>query len=153
MRRSDAAILWFGLGILVAALLSQMGCAHAPKFQPREGQEIAVHIAWVEVYGRADRPPLVRWMEGDALNCTDTASGRPGFYTPGIGCKGGRTLSPFAVAVAWVGDETSFADSALNHELRHVALLRDMVIGDHHSRPDFFPLVDIANHAVRAAGR
>lgn len=139
--------------VLLAGLLAS--CATVQQFRPREGQEVAAHIIWVETYGRRERPPLVRWVEGDALDCTDPNSGRPGFYTPGLGCREGRTLSPLGVACAWRGDERSFAETTMAHEYMHALQLLDGIVDPHHKRPEWQEggVVDQANLNLIKAGR
>src|SRR5688572_10763689 len=84
------------------------------QFQPKPGQDEAVRIVWVDVMGRPDKPPAVRWIEGDALNRT-TSSGGPGFLTPLQACVQGFTVSLWHVDVAaWPG--MLFSESALPHE-------------------------------------
>ena len=102
------------------------------QFQPKPGQDEAVRIVWVDVMGRPDKPPAVRWIEGDALNCT-TSSGGPGFLTPLQACVQGFTVSLWHVDVAaWPG--MLFSESALPHEFLHVAKLRDNM---NHAGPDW----------------
>lgn len=156
--RFNRRLAWGGIifivGLVLGALLG--GCAHFGTLAPRTGQEQAVYIIWVEAYGRTDRPPLVRWIEGSALDCTDPQSGKAGFpqFTEQgeATCREGLTMSPLEVMVAWHG-ELSFSETALAHELLHAALIRRGIFLDHHQRPDFFPAVDAANELVRAAGR
>lgn len=141
----------FAFGLVLAFLLSS--CATAPKNR-REGEAAAAWIIW-QFYGRTDTPPLVHWVEGKALNCTDPNNGRPGFYAPGIGCRGGATYTPWDVWVAWVGDETSIAETTMGHEFWHVVDLREGRLDPHHLGPAWQEggLVDQANAAVAAAGR
>lgn len=165
MRRrlsGTAAVLLFAIGLCLAACFA--GCATFGRATaPRVGQEQAVDIVWHEVYGRTDRPPLIRWKEGGELSCTDSQSGKPGFpvldIDPGnpdgevVGhCREGFTWSPLEVLVAWHG-ELSFSETALAHELLHVALLRRGIFLGHHRRPDFQPAIDRANAALIEAGR
>jgi hypothetical protein len=157
---------WRILGPVCWALLFWLaGCATVGlPTAPRTGQEQAVHIVWVESYGRTDRPPLIRWQEGAALSCTDPVSGKPGFpvalaYADEAGghvaCREGDTWSPIEVIVAWHG-EPSFSETALAHELLHAAKLREGDFRDQHRLPAslaFFAAVDAANAALVAAGR
>jgi hypothetical protein len=143
-------------------LLATYGCASLPSTPlppgPAAGEEQAVHIAWVEVYGRKDRPPLVRWVQGAQLVCTDPNSGKGGFWIPdpdeGVVCREGLTMSYLECFVAWHG-EASFAETALAHELLHVAQARGGVFDPRHKRPEWQPggLLERANAAIREAGR
>jgi hypothetical protein len=150
------------IGYLAWVLLLWLtGCAAGlGSFRPRVGQEQAVHVVWAEAFGRTDRPPLVRWLEGSALVCDCVEDGQRGFYIPAADegkpqfqCRTGFTWSPLEVLVAWHGEE-SFALTALAHELLHAALLREGVVFErHHDRPDFFPRIDAANQRIIEAGR
>lgn len=126
------------------------------------GEEQAVYIVWHEVYGRNDRPPIVRWKVGKELDCTDPKSGKPGFHFVDLDpsvievegpvvCREGDTWSPLEILVAWHG-ELSFSETALAHELEHAELLRRGIILGHHDRPDFFTRIDSANAALIKAG-
>jgi len=146
-------------------LFMQWGCASSGlgvPVAPRSGQEQAVWLIWSS-YGRTDTPPLVRWVEGKALSCTDPDSNKRGFPQPAYGghldepvvmvCHEGFTWSPLEVVVSWHGED-SFADTALAHEMEHAELLRrGFILEIHHDRPDFFSRIDAANEAVRKAGR
>lgn len=170
-----------GLIAFVAALLFMCvlhGCATMGTPLPmgvRNGAEQAVHIVWAETYGRLDRPPLVRWVQGKALSCTDPASGRPGFLQAELGddlteparavCHEGFTWSPTEVLVAY-HDERSFSETALAHELMHALMLRQFQVDPHHRGPEWKALeecvegapplcgiVDLANRKLIEAGR
>jgi hypothetical protein len=153
---------WLMLGMV---LMLTFGCAtQGPPPPPvRDGQEQAVWIVWHEVYGRSDRPPIVRWKQGTDLVCTDRDSGKAGFwivdYDPGSPdnairtvCREGWTWSPLDLTAAWHG-ELSFAQTVLAHELEHAELLRRGIFHGHHDRPDFFTRIDAANAALVQAGR
>lgn len=140
-RACSLALSLFALGVILGILCS--GCAAlGMKGEPqrREGQEVAAWIIHHDVYGRRDRPPVIRWHEGAALNCTDEASGRPGMSFIGLPCREGRTFTPFDVHVAW-HDGDFFSTTALAHEMMHVVLLRDArgkLPGDPgHDEPEF----------------
>lgn len=144
------SVLWFALGMLLAATLS--GCATLKQYKPKDGSEQAVWIIW-RSYGRTDHPPLIRWKEGDALNCEDPNSGKPGFKTI-VGCREGFTWTPFDVWVAWHG-EASFSETALAHELMHSAQLREGIVDPLHKTQAFQPggAVDRANGLLLEAGK
>jgi len=159
MRGAGFRAFWVLVGLW---LLSIFGCATlpGPLPQPRVGQEQAVWIIWTS-YGRTDTPPLVRWVEGAALSCTDPDSGKPGFPQVEPGgldqplkqvCHEGQTWSPLEVLVSWHG-ELSFSETALAHEMAHADLLRRGVWEGHHDRPDFYTRIEAANKLVREAGR
>jgi hypothetical protein len=160
LKATAVGLVVFLLGLGLGVFLSS--CASTTTAQ-RVGQEQAVWIVWHDVYGRQDRPPLVRWVEGDALDCINPKNQRPGFtivdadLTTGespIRCRGGLTWSPFEVRIAWVGDEVSIAETTLAHEFLHAKLLRlGFWLENHHERPDFYPTVEAANAAVIQAGR
>lgn len=149
------------VGIMAAILgLLLGGCATSTPLPASriDGEAVAVSIAW-RIYGRTDTPPLVRWRQGDQLDCTDPNSGKAGFSIPdpdeGTVCREGLTMSFLECWVAWHG-EASFADTALAHELAHVALSRRWIFDTRHTRNEWWGdggLVDIANGAIREAGR
>lgn len=164
-----ARAAWCFVGAL---LLLSFGCAQAtplPTPQLRDGAEQAVHIIWAEVYGRMDRPPRVRWVQGKALSCTDPNSGRPGF--PQFDeearpvCREGLTMSPLECMVAYRPDDLSFSTTTLAHELQHVLQARQFRADPQHYGPEWkaieecgagAPLgcgiVDLANRAIVGAG-
>jgi hypothetical protein len=168
-----ASTLAFALGVLMAALFFA-GCATMgstlPRVGPRVGQEQAVHIAWVEVFGRTDRPPVIRWVEPSQQTCTDPNSGKGGF--PQLNskaeaiCREGITLSPLECVASWHG-ELSIGETVADHEMWHVALLRMGIVDEDHARDDWRSveecatptasptcgIVDRANRAVIEAGR
>lgn len=146
-------------GLLMGIFLH--GCATGSvAMQP--GQEKAVWIVWVQVYGRPDAPPAIKWVTD--LPCTDKASDRPGFYVipspedltdddrdHGT-CREGFTYRWDQVSVALhPGDKPS--TTVMAHELLHAALWRQGIVFGHHRRPDFYPLIDEANAALSAAGQ
>lgn len=135
-------------------LLSLFGCATVPATPIRDGEAQAVAIAW-RVYGRSDLPPVVRWKQGSQLTCTDPNSGKAGFHIPdpdeGTVCREGLTMSFMECWVAWHG-EASFADTALPHELLHVAQARRMFFDPHHESSDWSTLLPVAGQAIRDAG-
>jgi hypothetical protein len=169
---------WRILGPVCWVLLHWLGCATGGAPLPtgvRAGEEQAVHIIWSEVYGRTDRPPLVRWIQGAALSCIDPASDKPGFpqwdFPAGLdqaavqACHEGYTWSPLEVLVSWHG-EASFSDTALAHELWHAADLRRFRSDAKHVGPEWVRIeechegappecgiVDRANREVVRAGR
>jgi hypothetical protein len=168
-----ACTLAFALGVLMAALFFS-GCASVgstlPRVGPRVGQEQAVHIAWVEVFGRTDRPPVIRWVEPSQQTCADQNSGKGGFHQLNSSgkavCREGITLSPLECVASWHG-ELSFAETVMLHEMWHVALLRMGIVDEDHARDDWRSLdecavstasttcgiVDRGNRAVIEAGR
>lgn len=103
---------------------------------PRAAEAVA--FVWRGL-GRTDPPPTVKWVEGYELNCTDAVSGDPGFMTP-IGCRGGYTLSPLTVSVAWLGPDRPYSYTALTHEFLHAAQARDGIFDPAHQRPEWTPL-------------
>lgn len=137
------------------AFLLFLGCATVGEVRHMDGQEQAVYVIWKEVYGRNDRPPLIRWMTGKQLVCTDPTSGKPGFWIPNSSgpweCREGLTMSPLECMVAYHG-ETTFSETALAHELMHVKQARELVFDSEHTRPEW-SLVAVANQAVLEAGR
>jgi hypothetical protein len=130
------AVLLFAAGCILGIAFA--GCAwlgmRGQAFQvPDEAQ--AVWITWHDVYHRNDRPPRIRWVTGDALNCTQHPSGISGFKTA-VGCRGGFTLSPLEVSVALHPDEP-LSDTPLAHELMHALEAREGVFDPDHSTPQF----------------
>jgi hypothetical protein len=154
VKRALATVAW-------VLLLWLSGCATTQLPEAvRDGEAQAVAIAW-RMYGRTDLPPLVRWKQGEALSCTDPNSGARGFPVFLLedgeakpGCREGYTMSPYSCDVAWHG-ELSFSETALAHELLHVAHLRQGIFDGDHKRPEWQPggLLDQANAAIREAGR
>lgn len=130
-------------------LLSLFGCATVPVVPVRDGEAQAVALAW-RIYGRSDLPPVVRWKQGADLTCVDSSSGKPGFETA-IGCREGWTFSWRECVVSWHG-EASFADTALAHELLHVAQARRLFFDPHHESSDWVTLLPVAEAAIREAG-
>lgn len=121
--------------IIVGVLIGAFGCATTGTgvpIDPRAGDAQAIDIIWHEVYGRTDRPPLVRWVRKPDLPCTDETSGKPGFVIPDtdengnlvVHCREGFTWSPLEILVADHG-ELSMGETAAPHELWHVVLLRE----------------------------
>lgn len=150
--------------LFASVLFCSSGCATLgpPPPAPTDGREQAASIIW-QSYGRTDTLPLIRWVTGKALVCTDPNSGKGGFWIidvdpgkpddPGfVVCREGFTWSSLELLAAYHG-ETSTADTVLAHELRHVDLLRRDIWKGHHERPDFYPSIDGANQKVREAGR
>jgi hypothetical protein len=146
--------------VFAALLLCSNGCATASQPLPagvRDGEAKAVTIVW-RVYGRTDVPPVVRWKQGAALDCTDPNSGRPGFPVwlvedgePRPGCREGFTMSFLECSVAWhEGD--SFSSTAMAHELLHVAQARVGVLDSNHRRPEWQTLLPRALEALQEAG-
>lgn len=153
MKRALGAVAWL-------LLLWLAGCATSSPLPPavRDGEAQAVSIVW-RVYGRTDTPPLIRWRQGDQLDCVDPNSGARGFTIPtldeGVVCREGLTMSFLECWVAW-HDGDSFSDTALAHELGHVAQARSGIFDARHSRDEWWGpggLVDQANAALRVAGR
>lgn len=152
------------VALMAAFLLCSGGCATLgpPPPAPTDGREQAASIIW-QSYGRTDVLPLIRWVTGKALVCTDKDSGKTGFWIieidpgnpadPGIVvCREGFTWSPLELLAAYHGEQ-SIADTVLSHELKHVDLLRRGILLGHHELPEFYPAVDVANQKVREAGR
>jgi len=139
--------------VMAALLLCSHGCATGgplPTPGLRDGSEKAAAIIW-HVYGRTDLPPVIHWVQGKDLTCTDPDSGEPGF--PQMNEKGepvcheGLTLTPWSCYVAWTG-QPSFSDTALAHELLHVAQFRAGILDPRHERPEWTLLVPRANAAL-----
>ena len=155
------ALVWLAIG---ATFLFCYGCATGGSLTPvSPGQGQAEWIVW-HVYNRTDTPPLVRWMSGDQLTCVDPASNKPGFVIldPSIddptssgpaltACREGMTWSPTEVFVAWHG-ELSFSETALAHEMRHAAMLRDGILDPAHVRDDWKPLEDCKPDSAPTCG-
>lgn len=117
--------------------------------------DTATGIVWHDVYGRRDRAPVVRIVQGDALDCTDPISGTPGFRVllyDGYGCRNGYTLTPDQVSVSWTGQ--AWSATALAHELMHAAHGRDGIADPLHKRAEWGPggAVDAANARLRDKG-
>jgi hypothetical protein len=112
------------------------------QFAIKPGQEQAVRLVWNGTYGRSDRAPAVRWIEGDKLTCTDPNSEKPGFPTPS-GCREGMTALPMEVSVAWTGQAT-FSGTTLAHELLHALQFRTGIIDPNHRTEGFRPLAECA---------
>ena len=137
-RVCSLALSLFALGVILGILCSS--CASLGlKGEPMvvADAEQAVWIAWHDVFKRRDRPPRIRWVTGDALNCTQHPSGITGFKTP-AGCRGGFTLSPLEVSVALHPDE-QLSDTPLVHELLHALQAREGIYDPDHQRPGFQP--------------
>jgi hypothetical protein len=150
--------------VVVAGFLFFSGCATIgpPLPAPTDGSEQAASIIW-KAYGRTDALPLIRWVRGKALVCTDPNSGKGGFWIVDVDpdkpndvgivvCREGFTWSPLEVLCADHG-ELSFSEKVLAHELKHVDLLRRGIFKNHHQLPEFYRDVDAANQRVLEAGR
>lgn len=148
------------LGLLAWGLLFWLtGCATMGSTNPvfdREGE--ALELIW-KTYGRTDSPPIVRWVTGSDLDCIDPNSGKQGFtvFEPDdsgehpIRCREGYTMHFDWFLAAYHG-ERSIADTAVCHEMKHVALVREGVYVGHHKRDDFYPDIEKADARLRAAG-
>ena len=135
-----------GSAPLVALLLSGCGVDPAGLSMRIPRQDEAVRVIWVDAYRRGEEPPAINWVTGEALNCTQPESGRPGFYAltiDGYRCLGGVTYVPTEVAVAWSAEST-FCTSTLAHEFKHAAHAWDGVFDPRHERADWaeVPLVN-----------
>lgn len=157
-------------GILLGAFLHGCGYTGEPLPTPgmRDGEGAATHIVWHEVYGRMDRPPKVRWIQGARLSCTDPISGKLGFpqfndKAEAI-CREGLTMSPLEVMAAYHG-EKSLSDTVMAHELMHALQARKFEYDPEHNGPEWktveecgaftMPgcgLVDLANRRMAEAG-
>ena len=144
---------------------SLAGCWRNGQPTTKPNQDRAVAIVWQDVFLRGDGAPVVRWVEGHDLTCTDPGSGRPGFPTPN-GCREGLTMLPTEVQVAW-RDDDSFSTTTLAHELLHAFHLRLGIMDPQHETPGFAPkdrcpgppsppqdlcgILEVANSALAAA--
>jgi hypothetical protein len=121
--------------------------------QDLPGLREATALIW-KSYGRTDKPPRVRIVQGEDLTCTDPVSGRPGFaviLTSGAGCREWFTISPLEVSVAY---RLPWSDSALAHELEHVRQWRALhVVDPGHLRAEWTTDVPAANALLREQGR
>ncbi len=137
-RLFDILIAFVTVSLAIGAVLMTPGCAtlgvrgHTVD-HPRAAEAVA--FVW-HAYGRTDAPPRVLWVEGGDLNCTDSVSGDPGFVTP-LGCRGGYTLTPLEVSVAWLGPDRPYSTLALAHELLHAAQGRRGIADPAHRRPEW----------------
>lgn len=145
------------LGACVALALL-VGCGivggrvDGPGTETHPGLREATALVWT-AYGRTDPPPRVRIMEGDDLTCADPISGKRGFpvlLTSGMGCREGYTISPFESSVSWHGEP--WHETALAHELEHVAQGRRGIVDPGHLRIEWSTDVPAANGLLLARG-
>jgi|GEM_PF-3605279 len=118
------AFVFFAGCAAVEPVLQDVGVRGA-ELTDAPGLAAAVADVWTG-YSRTDTPPRVLLVTGPDLTCTDPSSRNPGFavlLASGPACREGYTLLPFAVSVAYHGQPWS--QSALAHELEHVALIRN----------------------------
>lgn len=112
---------------ILCLLLS--GCFVAPgSAEPVPRQEEAVRIAW-SFYGSPKAPPQVLWVRAPELNCYPDEAGvfwgwmSANANSPEPECVGGLTsLDARASRVAYHTDGMSLRETALKHELYHMAL-------------------------------
>lgn len=157
MKRLAALVFYFPLcGLLSSA------CATFPVLPPREGEGLAVWIAWHNVYGRTDAPAKIRWIRGKNLSCIDPVSGKPGFPQwdvdqilikgPEPACREGLCDSPLEVFVADHGE--AFSETAMCHELYHAAQARDLIFDPFHKGSGWQPggAVELCNARLQERG-
>jgi len=119
--------------------------------QELPGLREATALVWT-AYGRTDKPPRVRIVQADELTCTDPVSGMPGFpvlLTTGPGCREGFTISPLETSVAY---RQPWSDSALAHELMHVAQGRRGIVDPGHLRIEWSTDVPAVRGLLQARG-
>lgn len=133
VRRALVACWVVGWTLVLLSVFA--GCYLPPgEFGDKDGQDDAVPLVMAR-YG-SDARPHVAWAEGVDLDCTVPSNGKLGFSTPD-GCMEGWTWNPLYVSVAWrPGDR--MADTALPHELAHLALLRKRKVDREHRRPGWW---------------
>ena len=141
--------------LLLAAVA---GCASLGIGLGAQGPEVTVSLnavvadAW-KALGRTDQPPEVKIVAGAQLSCTDPVSGHPGFpvaMLTGMSCREGYTVTPWFTVVA---ERTPWSESALVHELEHVAQLRSGVVDPEHTRAEWTTVVPAVNARLAAEGR
>ena len=114
----------------LAAVVALAGCYFPPGWddpKPRQDEAVALVLG---IYGSGGAHPDIEWAEGGNLDCTVTSNGKRGFTTP-RGCLEGWTWLPWETSVAYrEGDR--FSDTALAHELQHVAQLRRFRLDPEH---------------------
>jgi len=140
---------WVTAAALLVLAIAMLGCGQpfAGSAEIKAGQQAAVDTIW-SLYGRAEPPPLVLWMEGDNLNCVSPA-GNPGFRgvtAKGEQCVAGLTWSVAHVQVAYAGQPLH--ETALAHELWHAAMMRDLALDPLHTTEGWRP---IGNSACEAS--
>lgn len=148
-RRLRWLLILAGLGGACAACAS-LGVRGEPKELP--GLREAVALVWQE-YDRCDERPRVRIVQGDDLTCVDPVSKNRGFevlLTTGRGCREGFTISPLETSVAWTGQ--AWHQTALAHELMHIAQGRRGIIDPGHLRIEWSTEVPAANALLFARG-
>ncbi len=143
------------LGLAACAAYALLaGCATVGvrgDVQGLPGLREATALVWT-AYGRTDKPPRVRIVMADELTCTDPVSGQPGFpvlLTTGPGCREGFTISPLETSVAY---RQPWSDSALAHELEHVAQGRRGIVDPGHLRIEWSTDVPAARGLLQARG-
>jgi hypothetical protein len=120
--------------------------------QELPGLREATALIWTS-YERMDAPPRVRIVQGDELTCIDPVSHNQGFevlLTTGNGCREGFTISPWETSVAWTGQ--AWHQTALAHELQHVAQGRRGIVDPGHLRIEWSTDVPAANALLLARG-
>jgi hypothetical protein len=135
--------------LLALASCAMLGVRGEPLDLPQ--LRSASGFLWHDVYGRTDRMPQVRIVQGEALRCRQD-NGDPGFNTP-IGCRGGYSFVPDVVSVAWVPG-WRWSQTALAHEFQHQVHARQLIFDPDHRRPEWQPggAVDQANARLRERG-
>lgn len=140
-------VILAGLCASCATIRARLGST-----DPHPGLTDAVSIVWA-AYGRTDRPPSIRVVEGEGLTCMDPESNTPGFpvlLTTGWACKNGYTITPWVCSVSWSG--WPWSQTALAHELFHAAQARHGIVDPQHKRPEWLDAVPAANDLLRARG-
>ena len=144
--------------LILAGAVGSFACASLGIGVGDRGPEITVSLkaatadAW-KALGRTDEPPDVKLVVGTQLSCTDPVSGHPGFPVAmlnGMDCREGYTVTPWFTVVA---ERQPWSDSALIHELLHVAQLRSGIVDPNHTRAEWTTIVPVARAALQARGQ
>lgn len=110
---------WQGIRLGAIALLigaCNSGSLELPESMP--GQKEAIEIIWRLTYHEEANPPIIYWITGAALEC----SNGDGYWDPNdpTSCIGGQLLGDrWAATIAWPRDNKLFSDTAIAHELCH----------------------------------
>ncbi len=115
----------YAFGLLAAIV----ACAIVPKGKVMDKPDLADAqvFAWRTGFQRTDASPLVKLVTGSELSCTDPVSSTPGFRCGNL-CRGGCTLWPTEVSVAW-WEGLKWWQSTLVHEYGHEVLIREGIEG------------------------
>src|SRR5687768_10328714 len=89
-----------------------------PPFKPK-GADEAVRLLWRDVFGLTRPVPLVRWINGGSRCGTDLR----GYVGHGGRCVMGEAWTSHCNVSWW--DGAKYSETALAHELAHIALGHD----------------------------